>query len=82
MYMLINNVCLNRQNVPCGRVYILSHRNIEATVHSDYLKGGEQWISLTCFSTLKFLVSETTRNSLRDCKVNFSWGACPQTPYF
>ena len=40
----MNNVCLNLQNVSCGRVYIplgRVHRSIEATVYSDYLRGGE-----------------------------------------
>ena len=60
MYMLmdyLNNVCLNLKNflvVEYTYFYRCVRRSIEATVYTDCLKGGEEWISLTGFSsTLK-----------------------------
>ena len=79
MYMLmdytiyINNVCLNLQKflvVEYTYFYTRVHRNIEATVYSDYSREGEQWTSLTnMLLNPRIFGPEATRNSLRDWKV-------------
>ena len=52
---------------------------IEATVYSDYLKGGGNSTDRLLLNP-EILVSEAIRNSLRDLKIeNFCGGACPQT---
>ena len=38
---------------------------IEATVYSDYLKGGEEWISLTGLSTQNFGLRNHQKQSQR-----------------
>ena len=68
-FAYVNNVCLYLQKVPWDRVYIQICSQKQQCTGNRFLPNPEN------------LVTEATRNSLRDLKIkNFPGVAYPQTP--